>query len=829
MRLAARETDQRRKTWLWVMALLFLPLSSGAQTGATVTGKVLDEQGAALPAANVALSSGGPTRFQVTGPDGRFLFANVAPGNYKLAVHFLGFTPATKDVPVNGTGTVEIPPITLAIAVHGEEVIVTASKVESTVLNAPAAVSVVNSDTIATSPAQNYGDLLRQVPGLNVIQMSARDINLTSREPTNTLSNSELVLLDGRSIYLDFFGLVLWDFVPTNPDDIKQIEVVRGPASAIWGANALTGVVNIITKTPREAPGGSLTLTGGAFSRDAGSTKGQGLGGTYGASLSYAAAPNDTWSYKFTGGYFHSEAFARPTGVVPIGVNPADPTNITGGGPYPPFPNEGTKQPRVTGRVDQELADGGHMSYEAGYAGTQGIVHTGIGPFDIQSGSYLAYGRVGFNMGGLKLNAFGNFVDTKAPNLLQKDAFTGRPLELDFKTQTYDLEAGYSRALGERNILTVGGNARRNNFNITIAPNGQNRNEFGGYAQDELFLDKVRFSLGARVDKFGNLDKAIFSPRLAVILKPIPTQAIRLSFNKAFRAPSLINNFLDIHTIVPVDLSGLAPLLPPPFRPAVVPPFNLVVHSAGSEVRRASDPSEAPLREESIKAYEVGYTGTFEGKTTVEAAFYIDDRDDSINFVTSPAIQVAQNIPGSFYTSQNPPPGWFLPPVLLDILAQSGHPLPAQFTYLNLGPYRQKGLELSVSHAFTRAVSAFANYSYQFDPQVKSSPNPFPAEKLAFPPSNRFNAGVTWNDKRYLGSLSVNYSDRAFWTDVLTDAFHGFTDSYTMINASFGMRFVDGRVTLSVKGTNLANKDIQQHIFGDIIKRNIYGELRVNF
>src|SRR5207247_523153 len=123
-----------------------------------------------------------------------------------------------------------------------EVVVVTASRVESTLINAPATMSVITPDTLATSPAQNYGDLLRNVPGLNVIQTSARDINMTSRQSTSTLVNSQLVLLDGRSIYLDFFGLVLWDFVPQSANEIKQIEVVRGPASAVWGANALTGV-----------------------------------------------------------------------------------------------------------------------------------------------------------------------------------------------------------------------------------------------------------------------------------------------------------------------------------------------------------------------------------------------------------------------------------------------------------------------------------------------------------------------------------------------------------------------------------------------------------
>src|SRR6187431_1627116 len=93
-----------------------------------------------------------------------------------------------------------------------EVVVVTASKVETALINAPVTISVITTEKIAASPAQNYGDLLRSVPGLNVIQMSARDINVTTRQSTNTLANTQLKLLDGRSIYLDFFGLVLWDY-----------------------------------------------------------------------------------------------------------------------------------------------------------------------------------------------------------------------------------------------------------------------------------------------------------------------------------------------------------------------------------------------------------------------------------------------------------------------------------------------------------------------------------------------------------------------------------------------------------------------------------------
>jgi len=118
---------------------------------------------------------------------------------------------------------------------YEEQVVVTASKSEQQLVNAPATVSLISSDTIQNSPAVNIGDLLRAVPGLNVTQVSARDVNLTARGATGTLATSQLALVDGRSVYLDFFGMVMWDLVPTNPNDIRQIEVIRGPASAVWG------------------------------------------------------------------------------------------------------------------------------------------------------------------------------------------------------------------------------------------------------------------------------------------------------------------------------------------------------------------------------------------------------------------------------------------------------------------------------------------------------------------------------------------------------------------------------------------------------------------
>jgi outer membrane receptor protein involved in Fe transport len=738
---------------------------------------------------------------------------------------------------------------------HEEVTVVSASKADTTLVDAPATMSVVRSETLATSPAQNYGDLLRGVPGLNVIQMSPRDINLTSRQATATLSSGELVLVDGRSVYLDFYGLVLWDFIPSpDSNEIKQIEVVRGPDSVVWGANALNGVVNIITKSPREAEGFGVTLGAGLFNRDGGSRAADGNGYNYNGNFSYAVAPNDAWSYRLSAGYTNSDPYSRPTGTVPLGTHPLDPSIKTGGAPYPPdnpndprgWVNRGTSQPKADLRVDQELSNGGRITYTGGYAGTTGIIHTGIGPFDIQSGSYMAYGRVSYTKSALKLSAFGNFVNAKAPNLLQTDPGTLQPVRLDFKNQTYDLEFGNTNVVAGKHILTYGGNARRDNFEITLAPQGRNRNEIGAYFQEEFFVDKFRLAAGVRVDKFGNIDHAVFSPRVSIMFKPTPTQSIRASYNRAFRSPSMINNYLDqdIFSPTPVDLRPLTPFLPPPLAAQVAEPFYLILNTFGSVLNTSATTS---LKEEHIDAFELAYTGTIAQRTTVGIALYRNDQDNNINFAyLTPSAENPNGLPGlEFYSPQNPAQGVTaltgqhitLSPILMGILGQVppqlGGPIMLPWkvaTYLNLGPLRNQGVELSIDHRVSSSLSLFANYSWQDTPKVLDAASDqirYPLSEVTVAPQNRFNAGVNLNASRFLGNVNVNYADKAFWNDVLNEPYWGYTDAYTMVNATFGMKFADGKVTVSLRATNLFNEKIQQHIYGDILRRAVMAELRI--
>ena len=662
-----------------------------------------------------------------------------------------------------------------------EQVIVSASRAVETLVNAPAAVSVVTTATIENSPATNIGDLLRAVPGINVTQASARDINLTTRGATSTLATSQLALVDGRSIYLDFFGMVMWDFVPTNPHEIKQIEVVRGPASAVWGANAMSGVVNVITRTPRElaAEGGrSLTVGVGTFDRNV-TGRPADAGTLFYVNGSQAQAVDQRWSYRIAAGYLTQDPLPRPTGALPSGT------------PYPTFTNVGTSQPKFSARVDYDIAGGGRVTFDGGVAGTDGMIHTGIGPFDISSGSRLGYFTTRYEKGSRRLAFFTNLLNGEARNLLTV-GLDRQPIALGFDTKTFDLEASDVHAAGRHHALSYGGNFRHNTFDISLAPAGRDRNEGGAYVQDEMFLGRhLRWVLGGRVDKFSSISDAVFSPRTTLMIKPAAAHTVRFSFNRAFRAPSLVNNYLDVGVIAPVQL------------PAPIGLFALPSLTVGNP----------ELKQETVTAYEIGYAAIVRKRTTLTASVYWNDTKNGIFFT-----------PTEFYSRTAPPPGWPVPAAFVPAGL-----LPSKFTYLNLGRIHDKGVELGVDTALSRFVNAYTNYSYQWMPTIADFPVGTGLADINWPAKHRFNAGFDFTRGHFLGNVAVNHTSSAYWQDVLDARFAGSTAPYTLLNAGLGVRWWRNRLTTSVKTTNLANEEVMQHVFGDVIRRQIVGEARVTF
>ena len=197
-----------------------------------------------------------------------------------------------------------------------DQVVVSASRVEQEIVNAPAAIAVIPTEVIETQAASNFGDLLRQAPGVNVTQLSSTHYSVTSRGSSSALATSQLVLVDGRSVYQDFFGFTSWDFLSVGLDDLERIEVVNGPASAIWGANAMSGVVNLITKAPRDTLGTSLNLRFGSFDRNVTGNP-MDPGNQLMGSLTHAQAVNDRFAYRATVSFTRHDPLPRPSGEIP--------------------------------------------------------------------------------------------------------------------------------------------------------------------------------------------------------------------------------------------------------------------------------------------------------------------------------------------------------------------------------------------------------------------------------------------------------------------------------------------------------------------------------
>ena len=660
-------------------------------------------------------------------------------------------------------------------------IVVTASRTEQKLVDAPATMTVFTAEDIESIPADDYGDLLRNVPGMNVTQTSARDIQMTGRGSTNTLATTQLVLLDGRSLYLDFFGFVMWDFLPVNPAEIKQVEAVRGPGSAVWGANAMTGVVNLLTKRPQEMLGTSLLLGGGE------------LGTGYG-SLSHAGG-SDSFGYKLSAGYYQQDAYERPTGNIPG-------TEI----PYSSFafPNSGTEQAKGDLRLSWDVADDSTFDVAAGYARTDGIVHTGIGPFDIEPGSHLSYGKVDWTRRNFHLGAFANLLDADSVNLLTRSG-TGQPIGFAFATDTYNVEASNTSVLGMHHILTYGGNFRTNDFELEIAPAGTERDEWGVYLQDEILIgSKVRWVIGGRYDEVDPLTDGVFTPRTSLIISPSPAHTFRVSYNEAFRTPSAINSYLEVSILQPVPIPGVGT-------------FALPADANGN----------VDLVEEHLTAYEASYLGTYGNGLNFTLAVYQNVTEDSIDFFTartygfgnlpspSPLFPAALipcfNFPNPF----TPTPAACGPGF--------GGRVPSNYSYRNIGETTDRGVEVSLQRR-SGAFNWFANASWQDEPEFEGLES---TADQNLPPEWRFNLGLGYDPGTWFADVNVNYQDEAFWGDVLFA--RGTTDAFTQVNAAVGVRLLDQRMTLQLIGANIFDEEIQQHVFGDIISRKITAQLGFDF
>ncbi|MCS6902523.1 MAG: TonB-dependent receptor plug domain-containing protein, partial [Polyangiaceae bacterium] len=177
-----------------------------------------------------------------------------------------------------------------------EEQVVTASRAAQSPLDAPNSTSIITEQDIRLSGITKIQELLRRLAGVDVAVMTGGDTEVSIRGYNSRLSNKTLVLIDYRSVYVDLLGATFWETLPIDVEQIERIEVVRGAGSALYGANAFAGVINIITKKPGE--GGNKVRAGY---------------GTYGNAFGSATVSRrqGDFAYRVSAGYTRETKWSR--------------------------------------------------------------------------------------------------------------------------------------------------------------------------------------------------------------------------------------------------------------------------------------------------------------------------------------------------------------------------------------------------------------------------------------------------------------------------------------------------------------------------------------
>ncbi len=394
--------------------------------------------------------------------------------------------------------------------------VITASRRVQKIHEAPNAMSVITAEDIKRSGAVDLPDLFRMVPGIDVANVLGSSYGVSARGFNEKTAKRMLVMIDGRSVYTPFFGGVVWENEEVFLEDIKQIEVIRGPGATMWGANSVNGVINIITKDPEDDQGFMFTSrVGTKHSR--------------GSIFRYSGSASEKLSFNLTGGYCEDQG---TRGV-----------------------NDYRRVPRATGRLKYKLSENSFLHFFAGVN-------------EIESGMELTMntpqldGHIRSNYQMLRLqHQFSDISQLQLQIYRDYSEIHGDVKPLFIEYGKYDFEILHSFALGKNNNIVWGANYRTIEIDSSyLYPHDDHDNILGFFVQDEIkILDTLKFIAGVKFEK-NSFCGGDWSPRGCILYSPWPDHHFRFSVSRAYRTPSFGEDSADMTTTLPYPLPPV-PLL----------------------------------------------------------------------------------------------------------------------------------------------------------------------------------------------------------------------------------------------------------------------------
>ena len=433
------------------------------------------------------------------------------------------------------------------------------SKRTQKVADAAAAIFVITQEDIRRSGATSIPEALRLVPGLEVARIDQNKWAIGSRGFNGRFDNKLLVLIDGRSVYTPLFSGVYWNVEDVMLEDVDRIEVIRGPGATLWGANAVDGVINVITRKAKATQSAVVTAGGGTEERAAGGVR---YGGKLGDNTYYRA---------------YTKYFDWGPSVYPSGMTAHDGWDSLRGGFRADWTPAGANSLTLQGdvyrtRFDETLTT---ASLSAPYSNTF--------PNDGQytGGNILGRWNHTSERSSMSLQMYYDNTTISDHSLFGDHQ---NILDIDFQ---HEFHVGDSQqfvwGLGYRSIHD------KNNpsFTVSLQPNQVTLNQFSTFLQDEISLvdNRLQITLGSKFER-NEFTGFEIEPNARLLWNLTPNQSIWTAVSRAVRTPALTEEGLRLNSQVI-----------PPGTPANPTPFPAVVAVFGSHQFNSED----------LLAYELGY------------------------------------------------------------------------------------------------------------------------------------------------------------------------------------------------------------------------------
>ncbi len=795
---------------LWTAPLL-------AQGNGRIEGRLIRQDGTGIGGVTVVVGS--LSQASLTDSDGRFSFAAVPAGSYELSFSAGDSTDTAAGVEVVAGQTTRVDKsVDWDVSFVDTITVFSASRQNEKITEAPAAVTIITEEQISREATHaQLPKLLEFTPGAEVTQSGIYDFNFNTRGFNSSLNRRVATLIDGRDPSATFLGSQEWAAVSFPLDDIAQAELVRGPSAALYGANASSGVLNMITRRPKDSRGLLLRLTGGELS-------------TLNADVRYAGAFNDATYFKVIGGSRQSGDFTvsrngkaeysvpcRTTGQIDclpqerVALNPEDDNDIFYG----------------TGRVDRYFGGGGLLTAEVGRADVSGpVFQTGIGRVQLVD-VVRDFARLDFSRDHLSL--LGSFQQREG----KKQTALSAGNNIALKDENLNLEGQtYWSLAGDKARIVLGGSYQDESIDSRDPRTGRqtlvfrpvDSTSYAGYGQlDWSLTDSFKLVLAGRYDD-SDLHTSQFSPKGSVVWAVRPNHTLRASYNEGFQVANYSEFFLQADVGAPLNLSPFEAICRMGGVSCGFDPDNNVA-TANTRVLALGNQD---LELEEVKTWEVGYTGILGGKAVLTGEYY---NSKNKNFITDLVSQVGTPL-GRLNANFGPyqtPAG--LPAALATLLQTrlraalgpsfalltnnlDGTPILGAVSYTNFGAVDTQGIDLGLNWSVTHAWSVNAAYSW-FDFDIQDSRPGLDRLLLPNSPKNKGAFGLGYTAERWNAASSLRWTDKFRW---VTGPFQGDIKAYTTVDVNANVDLTS-TLSLGLSVANVLDDENYQSFGGDLIGR----------